>query len=250
MRSTASKILITALATARQELAAPSDPPAVGSESDLSIQLHQSAVNNSLVSMLGGIKIDSSRLIKMLEKRDIPVPDELRRQAEAEARFRRGDVTESADEEVEEPWSLTFDTLQPATVTFSDGKAKIAIRGRKFQQGDQDINERLEIAATYRLRKSPTDALEARRIGEIDIRFVDSPGRLSTRQLAYKTFVKRKVSPLFQPTFSVEDLPEGEISDQLRSLKLDHVEATRGWLAIALGLENLDLNTGSNDSAR
>ncbi len=253
-RSTHRRVLANAIVTAKKYLAAPSEPPNVGAESDLALQLHQSAVNNLLARMLGGIKLDNDRLVQMLEEFDLEVPDELKKagskteSAESSNNGTSEDEEEEADEEEdeeeadEEDWSLTFDLLQPATITFFDGKFRVGIRGRKFTQGDQGIDEPIEISATYRLRKTPNKELEAVRIGEVDVQFVKSPGRLSTKQLAYKTFIKRKTAVLFARRFSTDDLPPGELADRLKSLKLDHVEATRGWIALAFGLQNVSLD--------
>ncbi len=249
MRSSSRKLYVDALVTAKRYMGAPSNPPDVGAESDLTVQVHQSAVNNILARLFGGIKIDPERMIAMLEERNIDVPAELRNSISGSDKSKEdgekdgeedGDAKKAAADD--EDWALTFDQLQPVTVTFSDGKVRIAIRGRRFEQGDQAITEPLEISATYRLRKSTTGELEARRIGEVEIVFVESPGRLSTKQLAYKTFIKRKISNLFTRTISTNQLPAGNLTNQLRSLVLDQVEATRGWLAIAFGLQNVSLD--------
>ncbi|MEM7313285.1 MAG: hypothetical protein AAF497_09050 [Planctomycetota bacterium] len=252
MRSSSRKLYFDGLVTAKRYMGAPSNPPDVGAESDLTLQLHQSAVNNVMARLFGGIKIDPQRMADMLKERNIEVP------AELQSSLSGGSDDEKSDDESDEKaaqddddWALTFDTLQPVTVAFSDGKVRIAIRGRRFEQGDQAIKEPLEISVTYRLRKSSTGDLEARRIGDIEVLFLESPGRLSTKQLAYKTFIKRKTSNLFTRTISTSQLPESNLTNQLRSLVLDQVEATRGWLALAFGLQNVSLDSlgGSNSSS-
>ena len=120
---------------------------------------------------------------------------------------------------------------------------RISIRGRKFEQGDQKVDEPIEISANYRLRGNNSKQLEAKRIGDLDIVFVNSPGRLKTRQLAYKTALKKRMELLFRRKISIDELPSTQITQQLRSLMLDSVEATRGWLALAFDLSNVDLKS-------
>ncbi len=245
LRSTTEKILADGTMTAGRFLGAPSNPPNVGEKSDLTLQIHQSAINNALKSILSGIKLDNERMVSIMEQNGMPIPDELKPKPVVQeptlASTEDDQSDEDADEDAEEDeaWSITFDTRQPATVQFVEGKVRIAIRGRKFTQGEQEVKEPIEVGATYRLRRDLQGRLEARMVGEVEIAFVNSPGRLNTRQLAYKTFIKRKTGPLFRRTFSINDLPEGQLKDQARQLLVDEVEATRGWLAIALSLEQL-----------
>ena len=249
LRSTNQKVLSQGRLTVGNYLAAVSDPPDVGAESDVAIQVHQSAINNVLADVFGGLRLDNDGLVELLKENNLPVPDELRNGPRKPA----ADEQESDDDNEEKTnpyWSITFDELQPATVTFTGGKIRISIRGRKFEQGDQQVNEPIEISANYRLRKNALRQLEAKRIGDLDVQFVRSPGRLSTRQLAYKTAIKKRMERLFQRRLSLDDLPAPNSNAQisralgmLRSVLVDHVESTRGWLALALDLSNLDLKS-------
>ena len=259
VRSTDRKVLSQGRLTIGSFLAAVSDPPDVGSESDVTMQLHQSAINNVLAELLGGGKLDNKLIVKLLKENNLPVPEELQPDSGA------GDSDEDADEEADgeddddesDYWSITFDELQPATVTFSEGKLRISIRGRKFEQGAREVNEPIEISANYRLRKNSLRQLEAKRIGDLDVVFVrKSTGRLSTKQLAYKTAIKKRMELLFRRKLSIDDLPTpapgsamgsnpqvAQLLEQLRVVAIDEIEATRGWLALAVDLSNIDLKS-------
>ena len=126
MRSTAREVLGHATVTAGDYLGAPTAPPSLATSGEATLQLHQSAVNNVLADVLGGVRVDSDNIVKMLEDNGMPVPDELRPGKAAE------DGTGEAVED--EWWSLTFDVAQPATVTFEDDQLRIAIRGRRFER--------------------------------------------------------------------------------------------------------------------
>ena len=261
LRSTSRKVLSQGRMTVGDYLASVSDPPDVGSECDASVQIHQSAINNVLAEMLGGLRLDNELVVKMLEDNNLPVPAELQNgprnsvaDKESDESANAADEEDSEDAESDDEdednqyWSITFDELQPATATFSGGKVRISIRGRKFEQGDQEVKEPIEISANYRLRKDSLRQLEAKRIGDLDIRFVRTPGRLSTRQLAYKTAIKKRMELLFRRRISIDDLPTNsanpqvaQVLNQLRSVLIDQVEATRGWLALAFDLSQIDL---------
>ncbi len=252
LRSTARKILANGKLTLGDFLGASSTAPNVGAESDVTMQVHQSAINNVLSQMLGGIKLNNERMVQLLEENNFAVPPQLAAGASSATGDDSADgsdshgatdnsTNDSDDDDEDQDWSITFDVLQPATVTFTDGKIQIAIFGRRFSQGDRVINEPIRISANYRLRANSRQQIEGRRIGDLDVTFVKSPNKSTTRQLAYKAFIAKKMRILFRRRLSLDDLPKNEMTDQLASLKLDHVEATRGWLALAVALDNVDL---------
>ena len=230
IRSTREHVFVQALETAGDFLGAPGAPPVTLICGDFTVRVHQSSVNNVLSKTYGGRMIDDRQMVKMLEEQGLEVPPELR--------LPNGDdadgTAEAADDVDYEPWSITFDHLLPVAVSFDKGTAKITLRGRRFTRSDQEIRERIDISATYQLAQNDRQQLELWRVGEVEADFVDTPGRLSTKQLAYKTFLLRRVSALFKDHLTLDDLPANERSDRLRSLKLCHLDATEGWLIMGL----------------
>ena len=63
-----------------------------------------------------------------------------------------------------------------------------------------------------------------------------SPGRLSTKQITYKTFIKRKTGSLFADDFTVDNLPDGELADRLREVVLTEIDASKGWITASMNL--------------
>ena len=129
---------------------------------------------------------------------------------------------------------MQFDQVAPVSVDFRDGRVKITVRGSNFTRGDQKINNTIDIAATYEFIFSQDQGLGVRRLGDVEITFVGTEGRLSTRQITYKTFLARKVKALFRERISMEDLPAGELKDQLDRLPPNAIFARNGWMTMGI----------------
>ena len=227
--STTEHLRMQAVSRDAKSLAATSLPPAVLATSDVNMQLHQSAINNVLAQRLGGIKIDDQSVVRLLEQYDVDVPEELRKPS---AKLGEG---AGADEEYES-WSLTFDRDLPASVTFEDGLVRIGIRGRSFSREEQQVNERIEIAAGYRLLRTVDGHIVAERVGDLDVRFVNERGQLSPRQLSYKVFLERKFSALFRDRITSYEFIDREGWERLRDVMLDQIQAGEGWLTACLSV--------------
>ena len=224
LRSTAKRVFGMTMVTLGRYLGAETPPPSLATTGNANVQLHQSVVNNVLTDLIGGVKVDSDRLVQQLRDGGLDVPEEL---------------LASADTDSDEWWSLTFDASQPASIRFDANQVTLAIRGKRFQRGSQSIREPLEIAATYALELDEARQLVGVRQGDVEVTFLNSPGRLSTRQITYKTFIRRKTAAVFAEKFSTEDLPEMAALDRLRDLVVHEFDATQGWFSVSLDLREL-----------
>lgn len=226
MRSTATQLVLAALSTSNRVLGATTQPPPAPASSDVAVRVHESALNGLIGERLAGVKIDNDRLVKMLEERNLEVPDELK---------------PNGEEDDVEYWSLTFDELQPVTVNFSEGKLRIGLRGQKFVRDDQEISELIELSGTYTVMRTSDGHVEAIREGDTEIVFINSPDRLTPRQITYKTFLKRKVGSLFADRFSTAELPESEWTEQLDNVRVDQLRLIEGWMAVGLNVNEAAL---------
>lgn len=238
LNSTEDQVLLRTTSVGAVGLAAPSDPPAAPTVGQVTSRMHQSAINDVLTREMGGIKIDNESIVALLEKYKVPVPEELKKgikgpakneqASEAQSEADPGDVANVEEEAEDESWSMTFDRELPATVTFADNMVRIGVRGRRFARGEQTINERINISAAYRIVREGADvALE--RDGDVQVEFVNSKGRLSTRQLSYKVFLERKFGAMFQSRFSTKDLPTTGPAKALQALQVDDARTENGW---------------------
>ncbi len=243
MSSTSEQINIRGLVASNSYLGSPTEPPALPMSGQVKAQLHESLINNMMAKQLGGRQIDNEMIVETMRDNGMEVPDELlapserKSQPQSDESDELDDATGSDDDQPEE-WSMTFDRRFPVIVRITDDGLSIAIRGREFSNAEQDINELIEISALYQLKKKPDGTLDATRQGKVNIQFVNSPGRLSNKQLTYKTFLQRKMDPLFRENVSTEDLPKmGRLSDVIDSIKIDRLETTLGWLTAMLKVD-------------
>ena len=233
VRSTSEHVIIDALKTDGRFVSASTNPPFISMGNDATIQVHQSTLNNILARRFGGMTIDNERIVRELEAANQEVPAELLPQ-----------TNEEGQEEEPDSWSISLDQDLPCSLTFKDGNARVAVRCRSLTQYEETdggrpkgttITDAIELAATYRLT-APNGNLRADRIGDVEIKFVESPPRLSSTQIAYKTFLMRKIGSLFRDSFSIDDLPEDENTRRLRDVKLRQFASNDGWLALGVDI--------------
>ena len=89
--------------------------------------------------------------------------------------------------------------------------------------------ETTEISARYKLAIGPTGA-KLTRDGDVNVEFVDQPGRLGAKQIAFKTFLRRKFGAMFKEEFASKGI---ELPDNLRRLgrvELGALNSRNGWL--------------------
>ena len=140
---------ITGLQAGGGKLAAPSAPPAVVEGADMSLRLHESAINNLAFDALAGRTVHE-------EKVQAAVTDALGKLPEK----MKGD-------EDGQPWAITLATRQPISVTFADDGWKITIRGLQFQKGS-DVAKNMNISAAYKIEKTP-QGFKAVRQGKVQV---------------------------------------------------------------------------------
>lgn len=211
--STATDIRIQGIQANDMQLGAPGQPPALGGIFDMAVRLHESMVSNFAATAIGGETLTDERLAEILEEQTGEVPPELQ-------------ITDESD-----PWSITFDYENPVTATFRDGQFTLAITGREFTRSDQTLNERMRISATYSIE--PTDTgLTLTRQDEVQVDFVNIEGQLGARQIAFKTFMRRKWSALFEPEFKTEGVTLPGNLEKAGTLHVSQIDSEGGWLSI------------------
>ncbi len=252
VNSTPQAMLVQARLLSAGLLSAPGLPPAVPEPSDVLVQIHESLVNNVLADRMRGVKIDSQSIVDRMQEMGLAVPPELKGSAKT---GENGKLTDDANIKLnapanqqnpggadeqgdDEPWSMQFDRTQPVAVAFRDGAIRITVRGFNFTRGDQQIDDTIEMTATYRFVYSPLNGLRVRRVGDVDIKFVGAGERLSTRQITYKTFLARRVGALFRQELSLDDLPPSEMRDRAKSIPPRLVYARGGWLSLGANVKD------------
>ena len=181
-------------------------------------------VNNTAETLVGGMYLSDERLVELMRKLEMEIPDEL---------------TITPDKE---PWAMTFTQRLPFSARFADDTVTLAIRGSQFRRGGpadgQVLDRPMEISATYQLAVGQLGARLTRQ-GEVNVDFlrvqdgqlVRDEGRLSATQIGFRTFMRRKFEAMFKSEIASQGLtlPE-QLQERLGQLRLAAVSARDGWV--------------------
>jgi len=212
--STTDKFLfVEAIQASSAQLAAPSDPPPISGEPDLAVRLHQSMVGNFAEAVIRGVKLTDERLAEIVEKQTGEVPEELKIRPD------------------KDPWSITFAKRLPVSVTFGKGTLTVAIRGRQFTRGDQPVNKAVQISANYKLEKTPRGS-KLTREGDVQVDYLGIKRRLTVREVALKTFLRKKFDAMFKTEFIGEGIALPEQWERGGKLSLTQMDSGDGWMAL------------------
>ena len=214
MGSESDRVNVALLEASRSQLGAPTSPPNLARTHDVMLRVHESAPNNVAATVLSGFTITD----KWLKKKFIEANKELPPEMQGED---------------QEPWSITFDSLRPVSLDFSDQSFTVTIRGRRFTSGDKKFG-RMNISATYKIVQGPGGILLVR-VGKLEIlppRFNRLKDRLSATEAALVKILTKRLDPVFKKEIPTEriDLP-GQMGS-VGKLLAEEVRSENGWLSI------------------
>ena len=135
------------------QLAAPSAPPELAGPADVSLRIHESAINNMAETVLTGMRLSDDMVQRTLLGLLGHLPDQLK------------------NDENREPFTIVFppenSPMQPVTVSFGDGAVTITLRGAAYIIGDQ-TKPGMNVTAVYKFEKTP-EGFRAVRQGDLQI---------------------------------------------------------------------------------
>jgi hypothetical protein len=182
---------------------------------EITVWMHESLVNNTAETMIGGMTLSDVRLVKLLESRDIEVPEELQIREENEA------------------WAITFARRLPFRIQLDDDSLTMAIRADQFRRGeppdDEILRQKIEISATYKMEIGDR-GIRMTRQGEVNVELLDLNRRLRVDEIGFKTFMRRTFSAMFREQFVSQGitLPE-RLEQRLGQIRLRRLAASNGW---------------------
>jgi len=195
------------------DLAATTAPPTVAQPLDLTVQLHQSLVNNMAEELLAGAILTPERLQNLSNELLGEVPERLK------------------PDPNKEPWRIHFIDRQPLSVTFEDGRFRVVVRGRFTRTLD-----RMNITAVYRIEETP-EGVKAVREEDLDASppgFKRGSGRqLSARQVSLRRQLVERFSELFEPEIAMRDIELRTEQGIAGKLRLARWEVSPGWTALS-----------------
>lgn len=207
------------------DLGASTAPPPVAQPLDLTVQAHESLVNNMAEGIFGGAVLTEERFQANLTELLGEMPERLRR-----------------DTNGGEPWTITFARRQPISVAFpGNNQFAVTVRGRAYERGEGEDRERypgMNVTATYQIQQTPEGA-KAIRQGDLAIYPPGfQPGgkkQLSVRQQVLRDLLKRRFDKMFDKELRPNDIVlrgrEGEGSSG--SLTLVNWEVAPGWMTLS-----------------
>jgi hypothetical protein len=217
----------------RGQLGAASPPPAAPEGHDMTMLLHESAVNNYTAVLLGGATATESQPGED-PKFDVELPEWIRDAWEQSEKEFEGETAEG--EEAFKPWSMTL-RERPITVDFQDGRLMLTTHVARLQSGDQTFNN-WDITGTY-ARELANGGVVLRREGDLVVLPADFRGSLTSRQTAERSNLEKEINERsargrgFPTTIEIDPLePEGPLADA-GPLAFNQFESDEDWLTMA-----------------
>ncbi|MFN3189868.1 MAG: hypothetical protein ACE361_05040 [Aureliella sp.] len=191
------------------QLAAHTPRPRAPGDSLLSMQLHESSINNALSQLgLSGRTWNAAELYghlgSILQQEAWTLP-----------------------EDVPEDIEIRFADTRPATVEMRDGKLRLTLRIALLRQKSSRLNiERFLVHSSY---IPVANGLDAQLVRDGVVEIVSPRNRLALRLIFAKVFVSRPRIALISERWQEDERSE--------NLAVSQLEINDGWLAVALGEE-------------
>jgi hypothetical protein len=223
--TTEKAISLVGLQAGGGKLAAPSDPPAVTDQAEMSVRVHESMINNLAFDALAGRTVYEEKVQASVTEALGYLPEKM-----------KGD-------DDGRPWAITFAPRQPITVTFADNGFSVTIRGLRFCKGTEIHNDPMNITASYKIEKT-ADGVKAIRQGDILVFPPDfQPGqKVSGRQQVIRKLLEKRFEKVFEPELIGKGI---ELSGKWKAVgKLMPIEVAchDGWLVIGWRRESAKAN--------
>lgn len=227
----------------RSQLGASGEPPSAESPHDMTMRLHESAVNNYTANILGGATATQKSPDEDI-KFNVDLPKFMRRMWQNRKTEATDDPT--AKDEPFKEYAMTLRDGRPLSVKFTDGNVKLTLHIAELQSGDKSFAE-WDVTGTY--KPELTDGgVVLRREGKLEMLPSDFSGRLDTQQTAEranleKEFDRRSAQGKgFPQTIELDPVkPEGKLA-KAGPLEYRQFTSNDGWLVIGLDRQAKDSN--------
>lgn len=217
----------------QSQLGASGPPPAAPPAHDLSVRLHESAVNNYSAILLGGATASETAPGEEV-KFDVKLPEWMK--DAWQQRKSEGDQTATSEQPFK-PYALRFRDARPLSVSFADGKVELTIHVARLQSGDRTFTN-WDVTGSY-VPELANGGIVLRRVGDLVMLPADFRGTLSSRQAAERRNLEEELNQRsaqgrgFPRTVEFEPLkPEGALANA-GPLELRHCTSENGWLTLA-----------------
>jgi len=201
------------------QLAAPSAPPELTRPAEVSLRIHESAINNIAETVLIGMRLDDD----MVQRTSLELLGRLPEQLQPDQN--------------QEPFTIVFPPEnareQPITVSFSDNGFTITIRGWKYYTGEQKQEQPgMYVTAAYKFKNTP-EGFRAVRQGDLQV-YGKKPGeKLSARMIYIKNVLQRKFGKIFAAETKLQGFKfNGGKLAAAGQFVPEEIISQGGWLAV------------------
>lgn len=226
LSTTKDAVQLTVREDGQGHLAAPGEAPAIGEAADLTLRVHESAINNLTAAALGGVVLDEKRMQEIVTE-TFGLPER---------------VQTGGDEE---QWTITFPQFAdrpPVQVSFADGGFSVTISGRQYMNEGREYPG-MDVTAVYKIEKTGR-GLRAVRQGKLRIfppGFTpDSGQQLSGRLQVLRTALEPRFGRFFTEELAPRNIVLKDEGAAGRGeprppteLTLARWETVKGWLVMA-----------------
>ena len=226
LNSTQDRINVVVKQETDSTLAAPDQPQNFGVNPAVGVRIHDTLLSNYLDPLFSGKTFTSAELAKQIAKITGQVPD--------------GATGQDVEDEPAEEFSIGFTRVRPIQFEFEDQKIRVIVSGRKFAQGDNEINAGMKIIMEFKIHDD-NGQLKFGRDGKVRFEFLD-PKRTTPALVAFRRFLDEKLNEKMAAEdtekeipanfIPVESVPELAKSPLAKKLRLVQFRSDRGWLYI------------------
>jgi len=213
-------------------LAAPDHPQNFGVNPAIGVQIHDTLLSNYLDPLFSGKTFTSAELREQIAKLAGQVPEKT--------------PQENADGEPAEDFSIGFTRIRPIQLEFEDQKVRVIVSGRKFAQGDNQINAGMKIIMEFKVHDD-NGKLKFGRDGKVRFEFLD-PKRTTPALVAFRRFLDEKLNDKMAAEDNQKEIPANLIPFELvpeladrplaKKLRLVQFRSDHGWLYLGWNQES------------
>jgi hypothetical protein len=217
----------------RKQLGAATEPPARPNGHDMSMRLHESAVNNYSGITLSGATVSQSEAGRE-SKFDVKMPKFLE---DAWKKRKVEPAKGAAADQQFKPWSLRFRAARPISVDFADGKLKLTLHVARLESGSSDPFTNWDVWGTF-VPELVDGGVVLRREGELDALPTNFRGNLGSVQAAQRNnLIKEFNSRSAQGEGFPSEIEFGEFEpsgalQNVGPLHVSDIKLEDGWLTL------------------
>lgn len=217
----------------RRQIGAAGPPPEAPSGHDMSMRLHDSAVNNYTASLLAGATATQNNPDEDL-RFDVKLPDWMK-----DAWNNRNAKTTHAPADTApfKPYSLRLRDVRPLSIAFNEGKVKVTLYIARLKSGEETFTN-WNVTGTY-TPELAGGGIVLRRDGELEMLPADFKDSLTPRQVAERSNLEKEFNARsaqgrgFPLTVEFDPLQPDDALKNAGPLEFNQFNSDGGWLVVA-----------------